>query len=459
MSNKPEVSAGRIPLPQQLAYALSELASCPLYTIVFTFLTFFYTDVLGMNAAVVGGVILASKIFDGVSDLWAGNLIDHTHTKAGSARPWILRAAIPLALSYILLFTVPDAGDIGKVLYIFVTYNFAMTVAFTINNCAINALPVYMSDDTASRSSAYAIRTVFAGLVQMAISMLFLNLVDSFGGGQSGWIRISIVLAVLSLLFSLVVYAGTRERVTQQTPETVENVPFKIAIRSVLQNKYWFMVLAMILIIALHQVVTLTVGVYYAKYILLDEKLAGNLVLYHHAGAFVGMLAMPFILRFGISKRAAVAAAGSCMLVGSLVAVFRGDGIFLILSLALRGMGFGITNSLYYGMLADTVDYGEWKTGTRATAVTTSAASVGNKLGSGLGSAAILGALSLAGYDGLLAAQPASAITCLRAVFVVLPLVLYVLLVLLMYFYRLDAELPGIRRDLDAKHAADDRKA
>ena len=449
-SESKTMTSERIPMRQQLAYALSELASCPLYTIVFTFLTFFYTDVLGMNAGTVGIVILASKVFDGISDLWAGNLIDHTHTRNGSARPWILRAAIPLALSYVLLFTVPNIGNIGKILYIFVTYNFAMTVAFTINNCAINALPVYMSNDTTSRSSAYAVRTIFAGVVQMAVSMVFLNLVDSFGGGQAGWIKVSGVLAAISLIFSLVVYFATRERAVKTEAETVENIPFKTAIGSVLKNKYWFMVLAMILIIALHQVATLTVGVYYAKYILLDEKMAGNLVLYHHLGGAVGMLAMPFILRTGISKRSAVFAAGLCMVVGSLISVFRGDGVFLIASLALRGMGFGITNSLYYGMLADSVDYGEWKTGIRATAVTTSAASVGNKLGS-----ALIGlALSAAGYDGLQAVQSVSAISCIRIVFVVLPLVLYVLLLVLMYFYKLDAQLPQIREELDRKNNA-----
>lgn len=448
---KNQLSGQRIPMKQQLAYALSELASCPLYTIVFTFLTFFYTDILGIDAGTVGVIVLLSKVFDGVSDLFAGNIIDHTHTKSGSARPWVLRAAIPLALSYVFLFTVPAIGNVGKILYIFVTYNFAMTVAFTLNNCAINALPVYMSNDTSSRSSAYAIRTVFAGLVQMAVSMLFLNLVDGLGGGQTGWIRVSAVLATVSFVFSIIVYLGTSERVKDVEKESADNTPFKTSIKSVLKNKYWYMVLAMILIIALHQVTTLTVGVYYAKYILNDTNLAGNLVLYHHGGAFVGMLAMPFILRSNISKRNAVFAAGCTMLLGSVVSVIRGDGIFLVVSLALRGMGFGITNSLYYGMLADTVDYGEWKTGIRATAVTTSAASVGNKLGSGLGTALIGLALSKAGYDGLAAVQTATSISCIRFVFAVLPIVLYAALVVLMYFYRLDAQLPQIRKELDAK--------
>lgn len=441
-----------IPLRGQLAYAFQELASNPIYTITLSFLTFFYTDVLGMDAGLVGVIILISKIFDGISDLWAGNLIDHTHTKNGSARPWILRSAVLLAASYILLFTVPDCGKWGKALYVFVSYNFAMTVAFTILNCAVNALPVYMSNDSSSRASAYSIRMIFAGVVQMVFSMVCLNIVDAMGGGQRGWILMSLIFSVLSLLVLLVTYFGTRETVTELRAEE-EKVPFKTAIKAVLQNKYWFLVLGMIFVIVLHQVATLTVGVYYAKYILFDEKLAGSLVTYHHVGAGIGMLSMPFILKKNISKKTAVVAAAWCMIAGSLVALFRSSGIFLILSLALRGMGFGVVNSLYYGMLADSVDYGEWKTGIRSAAVTTSAGSVGQKLGSGIGTALIGIALSATGYDGLAAVQTASAISCIRFVFITFPIILYVLLLVLMRFYDLDGQLPSIKAELKCRNA------
>ncbi len=439
-----------IPMRRQLAYAFNELASNPIYTLTLSFLTFFYTDVLGMNAALVGVIIFASKIFDGVSDLWAGNLIDHTHTKAGSARPWVLRSAVLLALSYVLLFTVPDCGVVGKAVYVFVTYNFAMTIAFTILNCAINAMPVYMSNHSASRASAYSIRMIFAGVVQMVVSLVCLPIVEKLGGGQRGWILMSAIFATISLVVLVIVYFGTRETVTE-LQKTEENVPFADAIRAVLKNKYWFLVLGMILVIVFHQVSALTVGVYYAKYILFDEKLAGSLVTYHHVGAGVGMLAMPFILRRSIAKKKAVVAAALAMLLGTAVAIVRSDGIFLILSLALRGGGFGVVNSLYYGMLADSVDYGEWKTGIRSAAVTTSAGSVGQKLGAGLGTALLGVALSAAGYDGLAAVQTASSITVIRFIFVVFPVVLYAALLVLMHFYDLDDKLPGIKRDLEAR--------
>ena len=106
-----------IPVRNQLIYSLSELGSNPIYTITLSFLTFFYTDVMGINAGVVGIVILISRVFDGFSDIWAGNLIDHTHAKSGSARPWLLWTAVPLALSYVALFTVPNWSEAGKVIY------------------------------------------------------------------------------------------------------------------------------------------------------------------------------------------------------------------------------------------------------------------------------------------------------------------------------------------------------
>ena len=146
-------------------------------------------------------------------------------------------------------------------------------------------------------------------------------------------------------------YFGTREYVTEVEQPTEEKLPFRVAIFAVLKNKYWFLVFGVVMVIVFHQVATLTVGVYYAKYVLFDENLAGSLVTYHHLGAGVGMLAMPFILSNNISKKKIVIGSAWLMLAGAALALINSTGICLILSLALRGCGFGLTNSLYYGML------------------------------------------------------------------------------------------------------------
>jgi len=452
-------AAKPIPVRKQLVYSLSELGSNPIYTITLSFLTFFYTDVMGVNAGVVGIVILISRLFDGFSDIWAGNIIDHTHAKSGSARPWLLWTAVPLALSYVALFTVPNWSEAGKVIYIFVSYNFAMTLVFTFFNSGINALPIYMTDDTKSRSSAYAIRLIVAGLVQAVLSYVFMNVIDALGGDQTAWIKFAAVLGTISFAACLIAYAGTREHVASAAASSGKDVKLRDALKSTIHNKYWFMVLGIILILVLHQISTLTVGVYYAKYILRDETLTGSLVLYHHMGGAVGMLIMPFLLQKGFSKRTATLIGGFLMLGGSLLSLYSCEGAFLIVSLAMRGCGFGVVSSTYLGMLADTVDYGEWKNGVRNPAVTTCAGTFGQKLGSGLGTALFGLALSAVGYDGLAATQPESAIVCIRLMFTILPAILYAALIALAFAYKLDKEYPAIMKDLEARHAAAAGKA
>lgn len=455
MDNTRTDSSAPITLKQQFAYAFQELGSNPIYTITLSFLTFFYTDVLGINAGIVGVVILISKFLDGISDIWAGNLIDHTHTKNGSARPWVLRSAPLLALSYVLLFTVPNVVLPAKIIYIFLSYNFAMTIAFTIENAAINSLPIFMTADPKSRSSAYSIRMIVAGLVQVIFSMICLNIVKAFGNDQAAWIKMSVIFGTIAFAACLVTYFGTKENNNVDTDDDKkEDIPLLTALKALVHNKYWFMVLGIIVIIVFHQVAVLTVGVYYAKYILFDETLAGNLILYHHAGGAVGMLAMPALLQKGISKKKAAVFGGILMLIGALIAIVNSSGIFLIISLAVRGCGFGIVNSVYYGMLADTVDYGEWKTGIRTTAVNTSVGTVGQKLGSGVGTAVTMLALSLAGYNGLKKVQTTAAVSCIRVIFIVVPLVLYIVLLVILHFYKLDDELPQIHKDLDERRKA-----
>lgn len=447
---------GGISLKQQFMYAFQEIGSNPIYTITLSFLTFFYTDVLGINAGIVGVIILISKFMDGISDIWAGNLIDHTHTKQGSARPWIMRSALLLALAYVFLFTVPNVALVGKIIYIFISYNFAMTIAFTLLNAAVNALPIYMTDDSKSRSSAYSIRMIFAGLVQAIFSLVFLNIVKAMGDDQVAWIKVSVILGIISFFACLVTYFGTHEKnedvKNREDGNEAEDVPLRTALSSLMHNKYWFMVLGIVVIIVFHQVATLTVGVYYAKYILFDTTLAGSLILYHHAGGAVGMLAMPALLQKGISKKKAAVFGGILMVIGSVIAIINCKGAFLIISLAMRGCGFGIVNSVYYGMLADTVDYGEWKTGVRTLAVNTSVGTVGQKLGSGIGTAIIGFALSACGYNGLAKTQSAAAIGCIKSIFIVMPLILYILLLVLLHFYKLDDELPKIREELEREH-------
>jgi GPH family glycoside/pentoside/hexuronide:cation symporter len=441
-------------LREQIVYSLSEFAGNPLYTVVASFLTFFYTDVIGVNPGSVGIVILISKFLDGLSDIAMGNLIDHTHTKSGNARPWFLRAAFPLIVAFIALFTVPNVSEIGKLVYIFVTYNFSLTIVYTVVASTLVALPTYATGDSKSRSTAHAIRLFLAGTIQMFLAFFFLRIIELFGGGQAAWIKFAVILGIIGFVANIVVYFGTKERVKLVHKEG-EKLPVMKALWSLLRNKYWLMVLAIMFLYVLHQVTTLTIGIYYAKYILNDLNMTGSLILYHHIPAIIACFIVPFVIQAGVPKGKIAMGATLMMLLGAVILVFSDNRLVLIASLGLRGIGFGVINGVYMGMCADTIAYGEWKTGVRALAINTSANSMANKVGSGVGTALFGAMLAAAGYNGLAEVQPPSALTAIRICFVFIPIVLYVLQIVLLLAYKLDREYPGIMEELKKRHQAE----
>ncbi len=443
---------------QQIKYGFCEIASNPMYTIMASFLTFFYTDVLGINPAIVGPLLLSCKIFDGISDVTAGNIIEHTHTKKGSARPWILRFAVPLALSVILLFTVPDCGDIGKYIYIFVSYNFSMTVCYTMFGAAINVLPIYATTDVPSRGSAFAIRIALAGVVQLVLLSCFMNVIEFLGGGQKAWIILSAIIGAISLVSSIVTYYSLEEHANPKLNGAIagtkkESVPVKESLKALSKNKYWFMIIGLTFCALFHQVATLTVGVYYATWVLDDVVLAGKISAFHTGASLLAVFLTPVLLSKGYSKGKLCFFSSVVMLVGGVIGIFSGNSDLLFyLSLVLRGIGFGFPTGAYNAMLADSMVYGEWKTGVATPAVGMCVQTLVTKLTGGIVTAAFALAIGLSGYDGTAASQPESAIWFIRMFFMVFPVILYVFQIVLMKFYNLDEKMPEILKELEERH-------
>ena len=94
---------------ERFGYGVGDYAGNLIYSLISAFLLVYYTNVIGASAAAAASIIAISKIFDGISDLAMGYIIDHTHSKFGKARPWIMRLCIPLALCTVLMFTVPTS--------------------------------------------------------------------------------------------------------------------------------------------------------------------------------------------------------------------------------------------------------------------------------------------------------------------------------------------------------------
>ena len=168
-------NTGKVSLKEKIGYGLGDAAANIGWRGVGTFLIIFYTDVVGLSPATVGALLLISRFSDGISDIIMGVIGDRTESKYGKFRPWILWTAIPLGISLALLFTSPDWGDSGKIIYAYITY-IAFTLLYTANNIPYGALMAVMSGDHKERTSIGSFRMIgsFGGGILVQGALLFL---------------------------------------------------------------------------------------------------------------------------------------------------------------------------------------------------------------------------------------------------------------------------------------------
>lgn len=169
-------NTGKVSLKEKIGYGLGDAAANIGWRGVGTFLIIFYTDVVGLDPATVGVLLLTARFSDGISDIIMGIIGDRTESKYGKFRPWILWTAIPLGISLSLLFTSPDLGsDLGKIVYAYITY-IAFTLLYTANNIPYGALMAVMSGDHKERTSIGSFRMIgsFGGGILVQGALLFL---------------------------------------------------------------------------------------------------------------------------------------------------------------------------------------------------------------------------------------------------------------------------------------------
>lgn len=137
----------KISTKEKISYGCGDLASNLILVLTSTFVAYFYTDALGLNAAIIGSIMMFSRFADGVTDMLMGYVMDRVKTKYGKARPWLLWLAIPIAVACVLVFLVPNTGTVGKYIYVTITYNLVTTFLYTMINIPYGALTSLMSRD------------------------------------------------------------------------------------------------------------------------------------------------------------------------------------------------------------------------------------------------------------------------------------------------------------------------
>ena len=264
-----------IKLTEKIGYGFGDMASSMFWKLFGAYLMIFYTDIFGLPAAMVGTMFLVTRIWDSVFDPIVGVIADRTSSRWGKFRPYLLYLAIPFALIGVLTFYTPPFGDVGKLVYAYLTYSLMMMVYSGINVPYASLLGV-MSPDPKERNTLSTYRMMFAYLGSFIALLLFMPMVNCFSGGSSdiadqqfAWTMAVVVIAVMCAVLFLGCFAWTKERVK---PINDRKTSLKEDIRDLFHNKPWWILFGAGVATLVFNSVRDGAAVYYFKYYILEEQ-------------------------------------------------------------------------------------------------------------------------------------------------------------------------------------------
>lgn len=437
---------------EKIAYGGGDLASNFVLVLTGTFVTFFYTDALGLNAAIVGAIMMFSRLADGFTDIIMGYIMDKTHSKHGKARAWLLWLSIPIGIATILVFLVPNIGVTGKYIYIAITYNLVTTFLYTMINIPYGALTSLMSRDQDQRMIINIFRMFMAQAGSLIINACTLPLVNAMGGStkQRSWIIVSILYGVVAAALFLLCFAKTKERVRVQAEKNNE-LGFLTSFKLIIKNNYWLLLVGIWVSMVLGTSMSGSVGTYYAKYILGNENIAGFLGALGIVPVLIIMpLTAPLNRKFG--KRNVALYGSFVSIVGQLLMLLNpNSAAWLMFCAVIKGIGSATLSGTMFAMIADTIEYGHWKTGTRVEGMLYSSTTFGAKVGAGVGGAVALAVIGAAGYDGLAAVQAPAALEAIKVLYLIVPIPFVIIIPILYACYKLDKIYPKVMEELNQR--------
>lgn len=446
-----------IPVSERITYGFGNLAANLMITTANAFITYFYTDVVGLTISVVGTILLFARLFDGVSDLVMGAIVDKTSSSKGKARPWIKRMIIPYGLALTLLFTSPSfLPDEMRAIYGFVTYVISLAGVYTMTMVPYSALIGTTTPDSKERGYLSTSRTILGFIGAFLVNGVVLKIVEMYGAvtETSSWTKMAATLGLISVVLLTVLYGNSKERVLETSEAISADNAQKFStmdnIKAMIKNKYWLIIITVTLISFINAGF-MGINIFYAQWILNDMSKVGLIGMLSFAPIIVSCLFAPILLsRF--SKRTIMIIGTVISLIGSVILVlFPTNFTMIAAGLVVRGLGIAPVSVASFAMLGDIADYGEWKTGIRSDGIIFAAATFGEKVGSGLGGWILGMVMALGGYVSGAATQSAATMFAIKSVFAYIPFVFGVVSIILIFFYDLDTKLPDIIKDLEAR--------
>jgi len=463
----------KIGLSEKIGYGLGDMSSSMFWKLFGAYLMLFYTDVFGISAAVVGTMFAVTRVWDSFFDPVVGAFADRTSSRWGRFRPYLLFLAVPFGLIGVVTFLTPPFDNTGKIVYAYVTYALMMMVYSAINVPYASLLGV-MSPDPSHRNTLATYRMTFAYLGSFIALLLFMPLVNAFGGGnvsgpthlwftapQFGWFMAVVVIAAICVVLFLACFALTKERVE---PIKHEKTSLKTDFRDLVHNKPWWILLGAGVSSLVFNSIRDGATVYYFKYYV-DETAVGNISIlglpFVLSGIYLGVgqaanivgviLAAPVSNRIG-KRNTFISSMALATVLSVIFFWLNKDQLYLIFVFQIFiSICAGSIFPLLWSMYADCADYSELRTGNRATGLIFSSSSMSQKFGWAFGSAITGWMLAQFGFKAN-AVQSAETIQGIKMFLSILPAVGALLSLVFIYFYPLsESKMKKITAELQEK--------
>ena len=421
----------------KIGYGLGDLASNFLFQLTVIYLLFFYTDILKISAISAGMIFLIARIWDAINDPMMGLVVDHTKSKHGKARVYLLYGSLPLAIATVLMFQVPGFSEGGRVVYALVTY-MLWGMLYTLVNIPYSSLTASLTQDPQERTSLSSIRMIFMLIGVICVSVLVEPIVSSFEQSVAGYRVVAILFAILSFVFFQLCFLSTRVAKEDQGMEA-NAYSIKEVWPILLKNGPLFIIAITSLFGSMASFIRETAAIYFVNYNVGRSEMLPVFLGVVVISMVVGNILLPRITeRF--DKKGAYYIGTVIAVIGSLFFHFTpiSNLTMIMVFAAFSSVGFAMVGTLGWSMVPDTVEYGEYKTGVRTEGIIYAVFSFSQKLATAVAGLLVATILETTDYVANAANQSPETLSGILSTLTIIPITLVLISAIAVHFYKID---------------------
>lgn len=435
-----------------LIYSMPMIGYC-LVAVLLGYVSYFAVNVLGLSSLLVGNIILVSKVFDGITDIIAGFLIDRTNTRFGKARPYDW-AYVGFCIAAIVLFCIPKMGTTAMAVCLFLTYTVIYSIFSTLYSCA-NAVYLARTVEDPNQQVTVNVVSMFLGIIGSVVAGIIIPVyIAKIGSTVEAWRTFAFIIGVPSAIVCSIRFFIIKENSSMQEQTLVQKkINFREGVKLLSKNKY-VIILALALLVTNISMNLGAVNPFYFEQVVGDISKQSVVNALGAVGPLL-VLCLP-ILAKKMGKKKLIVTALILGIIGKLLPLLNLQSFTLLgIGTVLGTIGYMPLFILTINMVIDCMDYGEWKFKKRGEGIYSCISGFCSKIGTGIGTWLVGFVMMLGGYVSGADTQSQGAVNAIICVYTVVPAVLYLLAALCMHFYKLDDELPQIQAELAERKTND----